>query len=234
MAFEMEKLEERYYGALRGITKSFDISETVAKDDLPTLLEEDTSGRLSHSNIWFLSGISGSGKSTIVKMLEHRGFGRLPNVVTRPRRPEESEQDNVFVDDNTFIQMEQRGELFHPHITNGARHAVLKKDIEHLVGGKHRLYMDKSVRSVARLLKEYPTLRHSTFIYVLPPSFSVLRQRIMERESEASRTHVLTEANIISRFDEEIQQIEETLAIPYVYVVNDSVNRVKKKLKPYT
>ena len=229
----LRSLERQYNRTLREVALKHGLSPDSTQAGLVSQIENTTGGNLHSSPTWVLSGISGSGKSTIVKILQRKGFERLPNVVTRHRRPEESETDNRFVDDKTFIELQRKGELFHPHVTNGVRHAILKQDIEKLISGEHLLYLDKSVSSVLSLLEEYPALRSATFVYLLPPSFETLCERLHGRERSGYRHHALTSEQILSRLEEEIGQMKQSGNVPYAYVVNDSIERVKNIIASY-
>jgi len=192
----------------------------------PYALEDVTRPHLRASDTWFVSGISGSGKTTITKMLEGAGYARLKNVLTRARRPEETDRDNIFIDTPTFVQLENDGALYDPHITNGTWHALQKSDVDALVEGSKKFYVDKSVRSTGVLLDAFPTLTRSTFVYVLPPSFEELWNRISTRERGDLR---MPEAEIRARPTSlpEIADLKKTIGIPYAYVVNDTLQRVQ-------
>lgn len=221
------RLEAEYNKALQMIARKHGIR--AATPVLAKAIEKKTIGRFRYSNVWFVSGISGSGKSTIVKFLERHGFRRVPNVVTRKKRPEESESDAVFADTATFLKWRKRGLLFHPHKTNAVWHAMRKSDIEKMVRAKNRLYADKSVKSILAIIDAYPRVRDSVFLYILPPSFRELHARLSKRESDKTRRG-LTQRAIHDRFAEEIVDMRRSMKIPSIYILNDSKVRVRKVL----
>lgn len=221
------ELEREYADALGSVARTIGVDEGSSGADTAQRMESMTARLLHPSNTWFVSGISGSGKSTVVHALRERGYARIPNVVTRPRRPEESEHENVFVTEAEFDRMEAAGSLFHPHMTNGVRHAMRISDITSMTEGARPSYLDKSVPSVIDLIRAYPRLGTNTFVYLLPPSFEELYRRISERESQPGREHALTEEQLADRFEEEIVQMRLSTGAPYAYVLNDSIERVR-------
>ena len=231
----LRNLESRYYRVLKTVAKKRGVPiGRVKREKIPQMLEKATVPSLHLSNTWFVSGISGSGKSTVVKMLERGGFVRLPNVVTRPKRPEESAHDYIFTDDATFLKWKRGGLLFHPHKTNEVWHAILKKNLKRMTGGKHGMYADKSVTSAIKIVQEFPRMRGSNFIYMLAPTFRTLHKRLRSREQrEKTRDGALTDIQIRTRFEEEIAEMEKSVKIPYVYILNDAPERIEYCLKRY-
>lgn len=237
MYFGMKKtyatLEKDYSVSLDKIRATLGIiRRRTNSGKLPYELERGSMDRLKPSRVWILSGISGSGKTTISKILDSIGFKKLPNVTTRPRRLREKGSEYVFVDTKTFLAWRKRNMLFHPHKRNAVWHALLKKDIKKLLSRKFRVYMDKSVASSLVLLKEFPRPACITFIYLLAPSFRDLYKRIYSRESVHGE-RALSKTEIFDRFEEEIQDMEKARKLPYVYLVNDSPKRVRKIIRRF-
>lgn len=218
--------KQRYESALSTIAQTMGISsEDVLA--IPHSLESVTAHLLVSANMVFVSGVSGAGKSTVVSALEAAGYERLPNVVTRARRIDEPEDACVFTDEATFTKWEAAGELFHPHMRNGTRHAIRLSDIARAQSGR-RMYADKSVSSTDELVASFSELANAVRIYIFAPSFDELFERIRERET---RTKSLTEAAILDRFEEEVGDMLRTQGKPYVFVVNDDRARIKSAVQ---
>ena len=222
-------LEKQYYAVLQDIARQQGVP-TVSVVVLPSLLESSTLWRLHPARVWFISGMSGSGKSTIIQTLSHAGYDRLVNVITRSKRAEEKETDNLFTDDAKFFEWQSKGLLFQPHKTNGVWHAILKTDIQKALDRRHRLYTDKSIRSTLEIIKEFPSLTDSNFLYILPPSFEVLYKRLTNREKRQDGKS-LTEQEIRDRIQEEITDMERSVQLKYVYLLNDAREQVQAVLK---
>lgn len=204
--------------------------KSVADEHLPDQLEQRSSETNNKYTTVFLSGISGSGKSTVASMLEENDFQKVPNVTTRARRPNERSEDCVFVTQCEFDRMNLGNKLFHPHKRNGVWQAVLQSDIESLSSTHVRKYMDKSPSSVKEILTNYSSVRKSAVcIYLLPPSITELYKRIKLRES-SSKSSLSTE-EIIARFSEEIADMETLKDVDYKFIVNNDLQETKDKIK---
>ena len=230
MDADWQKVRKRYYVALTEVLRQFDRS-IFDESEMAHVLERLTEPRLRSSSHWFISGISGSGKTTVTRILQEQGFHGLPNVTTRAKRSNEQETDYVFTDEETFAKWEQNGLLFHSHTTNGVSHAIRYEDLQRL-STNEKLYADKSVTSLSVLYKEVPALHVATLIYLLPPSFDELCIRIEAREK--SDVRALSRQEILTRFSEEIEEMHKSIELPYAYIVNDSKERVTNKVKSFT
>ncbi len=228
------ELERGYYGALHELLASRRGGHGRAtKKAIPYALEQATQHLLRPARCCMLSGISGSGKTTITGLLEVAGFRKLPNVTTRPRRDEERGEDYVFTDADTFLSWKREGKLFHPHKRNGVWHAILQTDVVGLKRGNRRLYADKSVAGVLALAREIPIVERTTLVYILAPSFRELYNRIVARENMRRRNggQGLSRSQIFDRFHEEISDMRKSAKLPYVYIVNDTRARVARMLR---
>jgi len=229
-------LEQDYHVALNKIRASLGIVQKRANfRTLPYLLEDGSARKLKPSRVWIISGISGSGKTTVSEVLNGAGFKKLPNVTTRPRRLGEKDSEYVFVDANTFLDWRKKNMLFHPHRRNAVWHAILKKDIQKLQNERRRVYLDKSIASSLALLNAFSRPISITFIYLLAPSFRDLYKRISAREIVRARRgeKALSKGEIFSRFKEEIRDMKNGTKLPYAYLVNDAPERIKKIIKNF-
>ena len=196
---------------------------------LPYSIEVATLNRIKDTGPWFVSGISGSGKSTVTSNLAAHGYEKLRNITTRAKRPGETDADYIFTDDATFKMWEAQGRIFDPHITNKVWHGILFEDLQKLQQGG-TVFMDKSVKSVRGIVHAFPDMTQSVnFVYILPPSFDVLLERLLGRE--VAHAHAgMQHHELLDRFAEEIDEMAQTVELPYAYIVNDNAERVQQLL----
>jgi guanylate kinase len=58
-------------------------------------------------------------------------------------------------------------------------------------------------------------------VYILPPDFATLLNRLKLRENDA--TYALSEAEITLRLQEEVEEMMQSTHLPYKYVTNISL-----------
>jgi guanylate kinase len=128
---------------------------------------------------------SGAGKSTLVNALLERepDIGLSISYTTRPPRPGElSGREYFFVGREEFQAMIARGEFLEHAEVYGNWYGTSKRWIEktRATGSDVLLEIDwQGARAVKAI---FPDM---TFIYILPPSIEVLRQRLVKRGKDA-------------------------------------------------
>jgi len=140
---------------------------------------------------------SGAGKSTLVNALLERepDVGLSISYTTRPPRPgEKSGREYFFVSQDEFQAMVGRGEFLEHAEVYGNWYGTSRRWIENTraAGSDVVLEIDwQGARSVKAL---FPDM---TFIYILPPSIEVLRQRLVKRGKDSKEVieRRLAEAN---------------------------------------
>lgn len=161
-----------------------------------------------------VSAPSGAGKTSLCEWAVTAVPGLVHSVshTTRSPRPHEVQgRDYYFVDEPTFRAMADRGEfaewaLVHGHLYGTSR-AVLEG---HFAAGQD-VILDIDTQGAAILRERYP---EGVFVFVVPPSWEVLEQRLRLRQSD-------TEADIRRRLErarEEVRHYAE-----YQYVIANAV-----------
>ncbi len=135
--------------------------------------------------IFVVSGPSGSGKSTLV----HHVLGRLPDTAfsvshtTRPPRDGEQEgKDYYFVDKATFDRMVEENRLVEWAMVHGHRYGTSKYELEVKTARGADVILDIDVQGARQIKTGY---KKGVFIFVLPPSFARLKERLVSRGSDA-------------------------------------------------
>ena len=128
---------------------------------------------------------SGAGKSSLVNALLERepDIGLSISTTTRPPRPgEESGREYFFVSREEFAAMVKRGEFLEHAEVYGNFYGTSRRWIEktRAKGSDVLLEIDwQGARSVKKLFRDM------TYIYILPPSIEVLRERLVKRGKDA-------------------------------------------------
>ncbi len=170
-----------------------------------------------------VSAPSGAGKTSLCEA----AAARLPHLVhsvsftTRAPRPEEKEgRDYSFVSEETFRRMVDRGEFaewarVYGHLYGTSRVLLEKHSLKGL-----DVILDIDSQGAMQLKKKEVD---GVYIYILPPSFEVLKARLMERKSESPDEI----AKRLKKAREEIWSYREY----YYLIVNSDVQRARKELE---
>ncbi|MGH7459174.1 MAG: guanylate kinase [Longimicrobiaceae bacterium] len=164
-----------------------------------------------------LAAPSGAGKTTIARKLRERrsDVAFSLSVTTRPPRPGEREGvDYTFVSPSEFLELVERGELLEWAEVHGQLYGTPRRELEEARAQGEHLLLDIDVQGARQLRTAVPD---AVAVFILPPSGSVLVDRLLGRGSEGrdSRLHRLERACAELEAAAEFDQV----------VVNDDLER---------
>ena len=166
------------------------------------------------------SAPSGTGKSTIAKMV----LERLPNIqfsvsaTTRKKRPGEQEGVSYyFLDKEDFEEMIRSGGFIEHEFFFGNHYGTLIDKTDQIIETGTHILLDLDVKGALNLKRLFPD--NSLLLFFKPPSMEVLQQRLKGRESEdeeslkARLERARLELEYADRFDEVIvnDNLDETV-----------------------
>ena len=170
-----------------------------------------------------VSGPSGAGKGTICKEILNRRKDIKLSVSATTRKPREGEVDGVnyfFLSKEEFSKMVDNGEFLEYASIYGNFYGTPKSAIIECLENGQAVILEIEMQG-ARQVKE--VYGEGVFIFVLPPSLSELKNRIVGRGTE-------TADEIEKRFScafEEIKQIDD-----YNYfIINKDVDTSVRELE---
>ena len=188
--------------------------------------ELETSRTVSHATsrgtLFVVSSPSGGGKGTIIRhVLDVVDYVRYSvSYTTRaPRLGEVDGREYFFVNRATFEEMVAAGEFLEWACVHGNLYGTAKNQIieETAAGWDIILEVDvQGAASVRRLLMD------SVSIFILPPSYEVLRQRLIARGTDSPEELALRLRNA----PEELKQYS---TFDYV-IINDEIDRAAGQL----
>lgn len=160
-----------------------------------------------------ISGPSGSGKGTVVKLLNKEKFSLSISATTRkPREGEVNGREYFFLERDEFIELrENDGFLEHVEFCGNMYGTPVSYVNEQMALGKN-VVLEIEVYGALQIKEMYPDC---ILIFLVPPSYEVLKQRLVNRGTE-------DEEAIERRLYRTTEELEMSKKYDYI-VVNDKI-----------
>ncbi|HEV2882060.1 MAG TPA: guanylate kinase [Pyrinomonadaceae bacterium] len=194
------------------------MSETLK----PDTARSPVAGEPERGILFVISSPSGGGKGTLIRrILTHMPrLGYSVSWTTRaPRQGEVNGRDYHFVTQEEFIAARERGEFLEWASVHGNFYGTSLKVVEReLVAGRD-IVLEIDVQGATTLRRNGI---EAVTVFIIPPSFEILRRRLTGRQSENSETLAL-------RLQNSRGEVEHYREFDYV-VLNDDVDRAATQL----
>lgn len=159
-------------------------------------------------NLVVISGFSGSGKGTIIKSLLQSDKDKyVLSVSATSRKPREGEIEGVhyfFKSKEEFELMIKNNELIEYAEYVGNYYGTPRKYVEEMLAQGKNVILEIEVVGGKAIKKMFSD---AVMIFILPPSISVLKERLINRKSESLEvinnriTQAKNEFNYIENYD---------------------------------
>jgi guanylate kinase len=166
------------------------------------------------NNIFIISAPSGAGKSTLIQLLLAQNPGLFFSIshTTRPaRQGEKNGNEYYFVSENEFTNMIEGGEFLEWAQVHGYYYGTAKQMLQKANNAKQDLILDIDVQGTAKVKQ---LLEDAISIFILPPSFEILRDRLVRRQKD-------TEEQIARRMENARQEIQFADQYDYIIINHD-------------
>jgi len=163
-----------------------------------------------------LSGPSGCGKSTILKsVLESSEKNRLSiSATTREMRDGEVDGEHYyFMDKNEFDSQIENREMLEYATYCGNMYGTPKKYVESMCDMGYNVILEIEVAGAMQIKHRYD---NALMIFLMPPSFDELKNRLIGRSTES-------ETIIKERLEVAVKEIKAAVQYDYV-VINDDID----------
>ena len=190
--------------------------------------ELETSGTISHATsrgtLFVVSSPSGGGKGTLIRhvfdVVAVDNLSYSVSYTTRaPRQGEVDGREYFFVSRETFEEMVAAGEFLESACVHGNLYGTAKNQIIEEINTGADIILEVDVQGAASVRN---LLMDSVSIFILPPSYEVLRQRLIARGTDSPEE---LEVRLRNAPDE----LKQYSAFDYV-IINDEIERASAQL----
>ena len=173
--------------------------------------------------LFIVSAPSGAGKTTLCGMASSAMDNIRYSTSFTTRAPREGEEDGVdyhFVDRRKFQGMIDRNDFLEWAEVHGNMYGTSLSELESLLEEGYDTLLDIDVQG-ARQIRE--RVKNGTFIFVLPPSLDVCRERLLKREGD-------TIEDIGLRMENAKREMEEVEHYDYI-IINDNLDTASETFR---
>ena len=139
-------------------------------------------------NLFVVAAPSGAGKSSLVKALLELDSHLAVSVSHTTRAPRGQEQDGReywFVDEAEFQAMIDRGEFFEWAQVHGKLYGTSRRAIQDRLEHGEDVVLEIDWQGALQIKRLF---EHTVLIFILPPSWDELRQRLLRRGEDKVET----------------------------------------------
>jgi len=162
-------------------------------------------------NLFVVAAPSGAGKSSLVKALlelDSRLAVSVSHTTRAPRGQEQDGREYWFVDPATFQAMVERGDFFEWAQVHGNLYGTSRSAIEARLERGEDVVLEIDFQGALQIKQIFP---HAVLIFVLPPSWDELRQRLLRRGEDGPET-------IATRMDNAREEVAQARHFDFVII----------------
>ncbi len=178
---------------------------------------------MNKGSLIIISGPSGSGKDTVLKEL----FKKMPEIefsissVSRAMREGEVQGEKYnFITAEQFEQMIVDDALLEYNVYCGNYYGTPKAPVEKCIALGGEIILEVDVNGASNVRKNCPD---NFSVFIAPPSFDVLRNRLVGRGTETAEV-------IEKRLNQAKNELDRAKEYDYI-VVNDDLDQAVEELK---
>lgn len=182
---------------------------------------------MNKGSVLIISGPSGSGKDTILRKI----FEKMPEIkfsistITRNMRPGEVEGEKYnFISREEFEDRLSRNMFLEHNVFVGNYYGTPREPVDEVLTNGGEIIIEVDVNGAANIRKN---LKDTVSIFIMPPSFEVLKSRLSGRGTDSDEM-------VNKRMNEALAEIARAKEYDYIVVndnldeaVNDVINIIK-------
>jgi guanylate kinase len=189
---------------------------------LSELTNSNNSKAVDPGMLIVVSSPSGGGKGTLIDRVLKTvpGVSYSVSYTTRaPRGTEQNGREYFFVTTETFEEMIRRGEFLEWANVYGYLYGTSHTQVERELAAGHDIILEIDVQGAASIRER---IDDAISIFILPPSFELLRQRLVTRGTDSP-------ADLEKRLRGAPAEVEQHKDFQYL-ILNDDINRASQQL----
>ena len=166
---------------------------------------------MNKGKLFIISGPSGAGKDTVLSNL----FQIMPDInlsksyVTRPKRPgDELKPKYCFITKEEFLTKLETGEFLEYNEYMGNYYGTPRTPIENTINSGENIVLEIDINGAHKVKEQMP---EAIGIFIAPPSFAVLKERLKGRSSES-------EEQVRGRLNRAVEEMKHAEEYDYVVV----------------
>lgn len=174
-------------------------------------------------NLIIISSPSGGGKGTLIREVLRTtpAIGYSVSYTTRPRREGETDGvDYFFVARERFDDLIEKQEFLEYAEVHGNLYGTAKSQVNAEISQGRDVILEIDVQGAESIIGDFP---EAVSVFILPPSFEILRARLTARNTE-------TEENLRLRLKNSFSEVLHYQKFRYI-VVNDDRARAARDLQ---
>ncbi len=174
-------------------------------------------------NLIIISSPSGGGKGTLIreilKIVPRIGYS-ISYSTRAMRVGEENGKDYFFISKNEFLDLIGQSEFLEYAEVHGNFYGTALTQVNRQISKGFDVILEIDVQGAEIILKKMP---EALSIFILPPSYEVLRERLTARNTES-------EADLVLRLKNSFDEVKEFKNFDYI-VINDEIVRTTNDLQ---
>ena len=194
----------------------------MSNDRTKTEAAKTSNVTTSRGMLIVVSSPSGGGKGTLIDRVLKTVPGVSYSVSYTTRAPRGTEQDGreyFFVSTDAFEQMIRRGEFLEWANVYDYLYGTNQEQVERELAAGQDIILEIDVQGAASIREK---IGDAVSIFILPPSFELLRQRLLARGTDSP-------ADLEKRLRGAPAEVEQYENFHYV-ILNDDINRASQQL----
>lgn len=170
---------------------------------------------MKKGNLIIISSPSGGGKGTLIREImpsvPDLGYS-ISHTTRKPRFGEEHGREYYFVSREQFDESIAKGRFLEYAEVHGNMYGTSREQIEDITGSGRDAILEIDVQGALAVMEKVPT---AVSIFILPPSFAVLKARLTARNTEDAN-------DLAVRLRNSFAEVQNYTRFDYV-IVNEEV-----------